>query len=303
MTRSCQSVPARNIRLPQERQFDVDVREHQAVVLQIDDTVVPLKVVETEQEIHLVVLQYRKTAVHGMATHMHFRRVDPSQNATAAHPHRHPLEFVVNPRVQLQLLGIPQTDDTTLRTTIHKGLDGFPVHSYFDVQHVYVVHKNFGGELEDILQLFLDALTAEMLHQATLYFGVILIDLWLKLARRHLPHDGLEFSRDGRLVFGGDRGLEERVLFEEAREERVRLQFLDQPGDVLGRNLRETESWLRSAVGQSALGTAVGSKMGRGRGLVGMSGRVGVDGEEEDVPGLEIVEVELGEVVEDYVGA
>ena len=93
------------------------------------------------------------------------------------------------------------------------------------------------------------------------------------------------------------------MLFEEAREERVRLQFLDQPGDVLGRNLRETESWLRSAVGQSALGTAVGSKMGRGRGLVGMSGRVGVDGEEEDVPGLEIVEVELGEVVEDYVGA
>ena len=106
----------------------------------------PLKVVQSKQQIDFVVFQNSETALEHYASYFHVCKMDSAKDFCASHSNSHSSKSVVKEMHYSTLDGALVRNDCCLGTRVHKGLDRSLV--YIDI---YVKHRDLAEELRELL--------------------------------------------------------------------------------------------------------------------------------------------------------
>ena len=106
----------------------------------------PLKVVQSKQQINLIVFQDSETTLENYASYLHVCQMDSAKDSCASHSHSHSSKSVVKQMHDSTLDRALVRNDCRLGTRVDEGLDRSLV--YIDI---YVQHRDLAEELRELL--------------------------------------------------------------------------------------------------------------------------------------------------------
>jgi hypothetical protein len=168
-----------DLALGQERHGNLPISHVKHVLNQIDAAVMPLQVVESKQELNLIVFQNGQREGIFLSQDLHLSRVDSSEDLTRADTHGHSGEALIYQACQTDSLGQPPTYDGALSPTVDEGLNIMAIELAVDVKH--------GDLTEKLWEILLDHIVLFIYHILTYVFFDLFLGLNIVRVSVHEP--------------------------------------------------------------------------------------------------------------------